>query len=168
MNLTSAIGKNCRTILREHFSQQRSPNQMNTWKPCYPIPTNPIHSLYGVDHLQVPLAFCEEPSYCNTLLGLSPKIPWMNSIRDRNRQSNCAVYLSKPSENCIQTITNCIIHKIRCQIPPDEMSLLCCCLPSLIRQMMCNSPWLTPNDIVQWLSADILVRNFHRRFKENE
>ena len=162
MNLTSAIGKNCRAILREHFSQQRSANQMNSWKPCYPIPTNPIHSLYGIDHLRVPLVSCEQPSYCNTLLGLSPKI----YIRDRNirscgnRQSNCA---AKPSEDCIQTITNCIIHKIRCQVPPDEMSLLCCCLPSLIRQMMCNSPWLTPNDIVQWISADILVRNFHWR-----
>ena len=147
---------------------------MNTWKSCNPILTNPIHSFYGVDHLRVPLVCCEEPSYCNTLLGLSPKIPWNNSLRrlnclDRNlsplrsyanRQSNCASYASKSSENCIQMISNCIIHKIRCKIPPDEMSLLCCCLPSLIRQMLCNSPWLTPDDIVQWLSADIIVRKF--------
>ncbi len=65
-----------------------------------------------------------------------------------------------PSENCIQMITNSIITKIRCKIPQAEVALLCCCLPSLIRQMMCQSPWLTPNDIIQWLSADIIVKSF--------
>jgi hypothetical protein len=115
---------------------------------------------------------CEEPSYCNTLSGLSLLKSSNNYIRRPtcmntnigsiqsvgNRQTNYVSYLSTPSENCIQMITNSIITKIRCKIPQEEVALLCCCLPSLIRQIMCKSPWLTPNDIIQWLSADIIVK----------
>jgi uncharacterized protein (DUF2267 family) len=75
-----------------------------------------------------------------------------------NRQISHDQYLSTPSENCVQMITNAIITKIRYKIPQEEIALLCCCLPSLIRQIMCKSPWLTPNDIIQWLSADIIVK----------
>lgn len=57
-------------------------------------------------------------------------------------------------------ITNTIITKTRSKIPQEEIAVLCCCLPSLIRQILCKSPWLTPNDIIQCLSADILVRTF--------
>ncbi len=55
-------------------------------------------------------------------------------------------------------ITNAIITKIRYKVSQEDISLLCCCLPSLIRQIMCKSPWLTPNDVIQWLSEDIIVR----------
>jgi hypothetical protein len=144
----------------------------NTWKPCHSIPTNPIHSIYGIDNLRVPIVHCEEPSYCNSLFGLSPTIPSNNYIRRPtclnwkigpikpvgNRYTNCVPCISTPSENCIQMITNAIITRIRCKIPQEEVALLCCCLPSLIRQMMCKSPWLTPNDIIQCLSADIIVK----------
>jgi len=57
----------------------------------------------------------------------------------------------------VQFITNSITTKIRYKIPEQEIALLCCCLPSLIRQIMSKSPWLTANDIIQWLSAEIMV-----------
>jgi len=118
---------------------------------------------------------CEEPSYYNTLSGLSPTMPPSNFVHhsnciDRNtipmqsflnKQINNVQYLSPSSENCIQMITNAIINKIRYKIPQGELALLCCCLPSLIREIICKSPWLTPNDIIQLLSADIIVKTFY-------
>ncbi|CAF4348871.1 unnamed protein product, partial [Rotaria sp. Silwood2] len=73
-----------------------------------------------------------------------------------NKQTGHVEYLSISSENCIQIITDAIITNIRYKVPKEEIALLCCCLPSLIRQIMCKSPWLTPNDIIQWLSSDII------------
>ena len=57
-------------------------------------------------------------------------------------------------------MTNTIIMQIHCHVPQDEVALLSCSLPSLIQQIICQSPWLTANDIIQWLTADILVRLF--------
>ena len=65
-----------------------------------------------------------------------------------------------PSENCIQMITNSIINKVRYKVPQQELVRLCCCLPSLIRQIMSKCPWLTPDAIVQCLTADIIVKLF--------
>jgi hypothetical protein len=75
-----------------------------------------------------------------------------------NRQTSHVQYLSVPSDNCIQMITNGIITKIRYKVSQEDIALLRSCLPSLIRQIMCKSPWLTPNDVIQWLSEDIIVR----------
>ena len=147
-----SIAENCRAILRERFCKQIGRfNALSrdcppsASKPCHSIPTNPLHSLYGIDNLRVPILSCEEPSYCNTRFGLSSGSPSNNYIRQptcMNRNTGC---VSIPSENCIRMITNAIVTRIRCKIPQEEVALLCCCLPSLIRQMMCRSPWLTPN-----------------------
>lgn len=59
-------------------------------------------------------------------------------------------------------MSNSIIMQIRCHVPQDEVALLCCSLPSLIEQIMWKSPWLTPNDVIQWLTADILVKLFSK------
>ncbi len=76
-------------------------------------------------------------------------------------QTNHDPCVSTPSENCLDMIANAIITKIRYKVPHQEIALLCCCLPSLIRQIMCKSPWLTPYDIIQCLSEDIIVNNFN-------
>jgi uncharacterized protein (DUF2267 family) len=99
----------------------------------------------------MPIICCDEQSYYNTLSGLSPTIPSNNYVHHRNTAP-------MQSENCMQMITNAIITKIRYKIPQEEIALLCCCLPSLIRQIMCKNPWLTPNDIIQCLSTDIIVK----------
>jgi len=146
----------CELALLSNASRGCPPN---TWKPCYPIPTNPIYSPYGVDNLRVPVVRCEQPSYYNTA-GRSPTRPSNHFIRHPSCiNRNTAPNLSIPSDNCMQMITNAIITKIRYKIPQEEVALLCCCLPSLIRQIMCKSPWLTPNDIIQCLSADIIVKS---------
>lgn len=74
-----------------------------------------------------------------------------------NKQTSHVQYLSVPSDNCIQMITNAIVARVRPRVSFEDIQLLCCCLPALIRQIMCKSPWLTPNDVVQWMSADIIV-----------
>lgn len=61
-------------------------------------------------------------------------------------------------------ITNTVINKIRYRIPQVEIAILCCCLPSLIQQILYKSPWLTPNDIIQCLTADIIVTPFFPLF----
>ena len=63
-------------------------------------------------------------------------------------------------------MTNAIVSNIQCQVPQEEIALLCACLPSLIQQILCKSPWLTPNDIVQWLTIDILVTSSHETLLE--
>ncbi|CAF1212318.1 unnamed protein product [Adineta ricciae] len=120
----------------------------NAPKPCYNIP------------IQVPLqnrCFNQQPYRCDIVLNdscingnLAPMQPILN------KQTSHIQYLSIPSADCIQMMTNSILCQIRCKVPEEDARLLCYCLPSLIRQIMCKSPWLTPNDVIQWLTADIL------------
>ncbi|CAF3875464.1 unnamed protein product [Rotaria sp. Silwood1] len=181
----NSIAQNCRLILRERYRIQQAcnctncgfanfPQQENSsykCKTCHTISTNPICSPCGINNVQGPIVCCEEPSYCNNLVGISPTISsndyvCQSSYVDRNRapmqpilnkQTGHVEYLSISSEYCIQMITDAIITKIRYKVPEEEIAILCCCLPSLIRQIMCKSPWLTPNDIIQWLCSDIIT-----------
>ncbi|CAF1204328.1 unnamed protein product [Adineta steineri] len=163
MNKTSTIKSNliaekCRAILRERycnrtheygtFSQQRC--LPNTYRHCY--------SPCNINNLPTPIKCYGKQPYCNTIsvndrcidVNIAPMKPILN------KQTSHIQYLSIPSDNCIQMITNSILNKVRYKISQEEISLLYCCLPSLIRQIMCKSPWLTPNDIIQWLSTDII------------
>ncbi|CAF0858122.1 unnamed protein product [Rotaria sordida] len=180
----NSIGENCRSILRERcrieqtchypisgfatFSQEECSS--DKYKPCYTTSTNPICSSYGIENIRVPLLCCKEPTCSNTLSGISPTksgcdyVCHSSSIDGNrapmqpilNRETGHVQYLSIPSENCIKMITDEIINNIRYKIGEEEIALLCCCLPSLIRQIMSKTPWLTPNDIIRWLSSDII------------
>jgi hypothetical protein len=122
----------------------------------------------------VPDVCCDKPSYSKTLFGSSPTIPSNGFIQHPNcinantaptqsilnGQTNVPC-VSTSSENCLQMITNAIITKVQYKVPQQEIALLCCCLPSLIRQIMCKSPCLTPYDIIQCLSEDIIVKTFY-------
>ncbi|CAF0898196.1 unnamed protein product [Adineta ricciae] len=120
----------------------------NVPKSCYNIP------------IRVPSqnrCFDQQPYRCDIALNdscingnLAPMQPVLN------KQTSHIQYLSIPSADCIQMMTNSILCQIRCKVPEEDARLLCYCLPSLIRQIMCKSPWLTPNDVIQWLTADIL------------
>ncbi|CAF2071488.1 unnamed protein product [Rotaria magnacalcarata] len=73
-----------------------------------------------------------------------------------NRQTEHVACLSIPSDNCIQLIAHAAIINIRYKVSQENVALLCCCLPSLVRQIMYKRPWLKPNDIITCLSSDIM------------
>ena len=143
----NSIGDNCRSILRQRYLQ------------------NPLCSPYGLKDLCLPLRSCEQPSCPTTLFGLSDH-PRRKSLNIDghiapmqmlfNGQYQC---LSTATDQCIQMISETILNRIQCDIPGEELALLCVCLPSFVREIMCKSPWLTPNDIIQWLTCDILVKS---------
>ncbi|CAF1623551.1 unnamed protein product, partial [Didymodactylos carnosus] len=73
-----------------------------------------------------------------------------------NVQTGYVEYVATPSDDVIQKIKNTVLNKIRPLVPQQEIAILSCCLPSIIQQILCKSPWLTPNDVIEWLAADLL------------
>jgi hypothetical protein len=132
----------------------------NIWKSCCISPSKLNYSPYGMENLSVPIGCEQRLSYQTQPFSkgysidgsLAPMQPILN------KQTSHVQYLSIPSRSCIQMITNAIVTRVRSRVSQEDINLLCCCLPSLIRPIMCKSPWLTPNDVIQWLSADILVQ----------
>lgn len=102
---------------------------------------------------------CQQVSHCNTFPDTSSIISWNDSLQlILNKQTSLIQYFSTPFEDCIKMILDATINNLRYKVDEEEIACLCYCLPILIRQIMYKRSGLKPNDIIQWLCEQIIVK----------